>query len=79
MVTPFIPRGRPNVKHPIAGYFKATTAYTNACTDVSGGTRVRHWQSARRLWSGGGCTFPWMIVVVLPYHAVHHATDGTDP
>ena len=38
--------------------FKATAAYTSACTDagaasaplLSGGTRVRHWQSARRLW-----------------------------
>ena len=56
-VTPFIPRERPNVKHAIAGYLKATTAYISASTDagaalaplLSGGTRVRHWQSARRL------------------------------
>ena len=38
--------------------FKATTAYTSACTDaraalapqLSGGPRVPHWQSAPRLW-----------------------------
>ena len=38
--------------------FKATTAYTSPSTDakaalapqLSGGTKVRHWQSARRLW-----------------------------
>ena len=57
-VTPIIPREKPNVKHAIAGYLKATTASTSASTDagaalaplLSGGTSVRHWQSARRLW-----------------------------
>ena len=55
LVTPFIPRERPNVKHAIAGYLRSTTAYISASTDaalaplLSGGNRVRHWQSARRL------------------------------
>ena len=56
-VTPFIPRERPNVKHAIVGFFKATPANTSAGTDVgaalapllSGGTRVRHWQSTKKL------------------------------
>ena len=88
-VTPFIPRERLNVKHAIA-VIKATTAYTSASTDaraslapqLSGGTGVRHWQSARRLWPDtrklqlplDDC---WRLV--LPYHARQYATDGTDP
>ena len=56
-VTPFIPRERPNGEH-YCRLFKTTTAYASVCTDagaalaplLSGGTRVRHWQSARRLW-----------------------------
>ena len=56
-VTPFIPRERPNVEH-YCRLFKTTTAYASVCTDagaalaplLSGGTRVCHWQSARRLW-----------------------------
>ena len=53
-----------NVQHSIAGCFKATMASISACTADSagtdtgaalaplsnGGTRVRHWQSTRRLW-----------------------------
>ena len=70
--------------------FKATTAYTSASTDaraalapqLSGGTGVHHWQSARRLWPDtrrlqlplGDC-----YRLVLPYHAKQHGTDGTDP
>ena len=62
--------------------FKATTAYTSASTDaraalapqLSGGTRVRHWQSARRLWPDtrrlqlplGDC-----CRLVLSYNAEH--------
>ena len=46
------------------------------------GTRVRHCKSARRLWPDS-----WRLQLplydccrlVLPYHAVKHATDGTDP
>ena len=51
-VSPFIPRERPNANTRYCRLFKATTAYTSACTDaaLSGGTRVRHWQSAQRLW-----------------------------
>ena len=57
-VTPFIPHERPNANTHYCWLFKATTAYTSACTDasaalaalLSGATRVHHWQSARRLW-----------------------------
>ena len=89
-VTPFIPRERPNVINTLLLFFKATTAYTSAGTDASaalaplfsGGTRARHWQSARRLWPD---TRRLQLPVddccrlVLPYHAKQHATDGTDP
>ena len=73
--------------------FRATTAYTMytcACTDaraalapqLSGGARVRHWQSARRLWPD-----TWRMQLplddcyrlVFSYHASHHATDRTVP
>ena len=45
---------------------------------MSGGTRVRRWQSARRLWLD-----TWRLQLplcnccrlVLPYHVVQHATD----
>ena len=58
--------------------FKATTAYTSACTDagaalaplLSGGTRVRHWESARRLWSDPR-RLDDCCRLVLPYNAVH--------
>ena len=69
---------------------KATSAYTSVCADsraalapqLSGRTRVRHWQSSRRLWPDtrrlqlplDDCCRP-----VLPCHSVQHATDGTDP
>ena len=52
--------------------FKATTAYTSACIDagaalaplLSRETRVRHWQSVRRLWPDTRMLqFPWMIAV----------------
>ena len=51
-------RERPNANTRYCWLFKATMAYTSACTDagaalaplLSGGTRVCHWQSARRLW-----------------------------
>ena len=52
--------------------FTATTAYTSACTDagaalaplLSGGTRVRHCQSARDYGQiRGAFSFPWMIAV----------------
>ena len=52
----FIPRERHNVKHSIAGCFKATTANISAYTVVAFGTtvewktRVCRWQTARRLW-----------------------------
>ena len=46
------------------------------------GTRVCHWQSAQRLWPDS-----WRLQLplddccrlMLPYHALKHATDGTDP
>ena len=57
-VTPFIIHERPKANTRYCRLFKATTAYTSACADVgaaltpllSGGTRVRHWQFARKLW-----------------------------
>ena len=57
-VTPFIPRETPNVQTRYCRLFRATMPYTSACTAagaalallLSGETRVRHWQSARRLW-----------------------------
>ena len=68
---------------------KATTAYTSACTDaraalapqLSGENRVRHWQSARRWPDTRRLRLPLddCCRLVLPYHALQHATDGTDP
>ena len=60
-VTPFIPRERCQTHYCrlfTCDMFKATTAYISASTDagaasaplLSGGARVRHWQSARWLW-----------------------------
>ena len=73
--------------------FKATTAIATAtaCTDagaalaplLSRGTRVRHWQSARRLWPDTRRLQPSLDDccprLVPLYHAVQHAMDGTDP
>ena len=61
---------------------KATTAYFSASTDagaalaplLSGGTRVRLWQSARRLWPDTrSLQLPLddCCRLVLPYNAVH--------
>ena len=54
--TPFIPRERPNVKHFIAGYLRlpqptpAPALMQDALVPLlSGGTRVRYWQSAQGL------------------------------
>ena len=47
-----------------------------------GGTRVRHWQSARRLWPDmRRLQLPLddCCRLVIPYHAIHHPIDGTDP
>ena len=71
-VTPFIPRGRPNVKHAIAGYLGLPQP--TSAPLLSGGTRVRHWQSARRLWPD---TRRLQLLLddccrlVLPYNDVH--------
>ena len=89
-VTPVIPLERPNGKHAIVGYFKAITAYTSASTDaraalspqLSGGTRVHHWQSAQRLWPDTRrlqLPLDDCCRLVLPYHAEQHATDVTYP
>ena len=62
--------------------FKATTAYTSASTDagealaplLSGGTRVHHWKSARRLWPDTRrlqLPLDDCCRLVLPYNAVH--------
>ena len=81
LVTPFIPR--------YCRLFKANTAYTSASTDartalalwLSRGTRVCHWQSARKLWlDTRRLQLPLddCCRLVLPYHAIiQHATDGT--
>ena len=89
-VTPFIRCERPNANTRYCRLFKANTAYTSGCTDagaalaplLSGGTRVRHWKSARRLWPDTKrlqLPLDDCCRLVLPYHAVQHATDGTDP
>ena len=42
------------------GCFKATTAYTSACTDAGAtGNSPEGYDHIR-----GGCSFPWMIAVV---------------
>ena len=81
-VTPFIPRERPNANTCYCRLFKATTAYTSAYTDtgadlaplLSRGTRVRHWQSAKRLWPDTKrlqLPLDDCCRLVLPYYAEH--------
>ena len=89
-VTPFIPRERPNVKHAIVGYLRLpqptpcsanTDARAALALHLSGGTRVRHWQSARRLWPDTRrlqLPLDDCCRLVLPYYAIEHATDATD-
>ena len=74
---------RPNViKHAIAVYLRLPQPKTSASTDacaalaslLSGGTRVRHWQSARSLWPDTRrLQLPLhdCCRVVLPYNAVY--------
>ena len=77
-VTPFIPREKPNVKHAIDGYLRLprlTSAPAGAALAplLSGGTRVRHWQSARRLWQDTRrlqLPLDDCCRLVLPYNAV---------
>ena len=77
-VTPFIPRDRTNVRHSNAGYSRLprptpAPALMRVLHWLSGGTRVHHWQSARRLWPDtrrlqlplDDCSR-----LVLPYNAV---------
>ena len=81
-VTPFISRRKPNANTRFCRLFKATSAYTSVCTDagaalaplLSGGTRVRHWQYARRLWPDTRrlqLPLDDCCRLVLPYNAVH--------
>ena len=86
--TPFIPRERPNVKHAIAGYLRlpqptpADDARAALALQLSVATRVRHWQSARRLWPDTRrlqLPLDDRCRLVLPYHAIQPTTDGTDP
>ena len=81
-VTPFISSGKPDANTRYCRLFKATSAYTSACTDagaalaplLSGGTRVRHWQSAQRLWPDTRrlqLPLDDCCRLVLPYNAVH--------
>ena len=75
LVTPFITRERPNIK------LASTDARAALVPKLSGGTRVRHWQSAQKLWPD--TRRPQLPLddccrLVLPYHAIQHATDGTD-
>ena len=67
--------------------FKATTAYTSACTDaraalapqLSGGPRVPHLQYARRLWPDrGGCSFPRMIAVDVCFRTIPYSMQLTE-
>ena len=73
-VTPFIPLQRPNVKHAIAGYFEATTAYTSASTDaraalapqLSGETRVPTGNPPEDYGQiRGGCNYVGLLVTLL--------------
>ena len=81
-ITPFIPRDRPNANTRYCRLFKVTTAYTSTCTDagvalaplLSGGARIRHWQSARRLLPDTRrlqLPFDDCCRLVLPYNTVH--------
>ena len=75
-VTPFIPRERPNVKHDIAGYLRLPrpTSAPALMRVLSGGTRVCHWQSARRLLPDTGrlqLPLDDCCRLVLPYNAIH--------
>ena len=81
-VTPSISRERPNDNTRYRRLFKATMAYTSACTDagaalaplLSGGTSVCHSQSARRLCSDTRrlqLPLDNYCSLVLPYSAVH--------
>ena len=65
------------------GLFKATKAYISASTAaggalallLSGGTSVRHWQSAQRLWPDNRrlqLPLDDCCRLVLPYNAVHN-------
>ena len=81
-VTPFIPGERSNVKHAHAGYLRLPQPTSALAPQLSGGTRVSHWQSARRLWPDTRrLQLPMddCCRLVLTYHALQHATDGTDP
>ena len=60
----------------------STDARAALAPQLSGGTRVRHWQSARRLWPDmRRLQLPLddCCRLVPPHHARQHATDGTDP
>ena len=81
-VTPLIPPERPNANTLYCQLFKATTAYTSACTGagaalallLSGVTRVRHWQSPRRLWPDTRrlqLPLDDCCRLLFPYNAVH--------
>ena len=74
---------------PYCRLFKATAAYTSTCTDVSCiGTAVERRDQCIPLaichedysQIRGGCSsLDDCCRLVLPYHPVYHATDGTDP
>ena len=70
------PRERPNVEHSIFWLFKATTAYTSACTDAGAALApalARCWGDEPGYATGnppedygqilGGYSFPWMLAV----------------
>ena len=80
--TQFIAGERPNANTCYGWLFKATTAYTSACTDAGAAlapllrkrTRVCHWQSARRLWPDTRrvqLPLDNFCRLVLPYNSVH--------
>ena len=81
-VTPFIPHERPIVKHSIASYLRLPRHIPVSALIWDLHWRTRHWQSARRLWPDmRRLQFPldYCCRLMLPYNAVQHATDGTDP
>ena len=74
-VTSFIPREKPNVKRHIAGYLRLPQL-----SPVERRNQGTPLQSVRRLWPDTRrlqLPLDDCCRLVLPYHAIQHATDGT--
>ena len=69
-VTPFIPHEKPNANTRYCWLFKAAAL----APLLSGGTRISHWRSARRLWPDTRrlqLPLDDCCGLVIPYNAVH--------